>query len=87
MSPKDLEREIRMNCPTCGNSDFEVDETIEEEHQIVKCVNCKRKLTRSELIELNSENIEKHVEEVGELLTKEIEKQLTNSIKKLKLKF
>ena len=75
----DHKRSIKLQCPTCGGTDFENSES-EDSTSIIECATCHRKTTRDELIEDNAEHIEVQKEEfakeiVGDL-KKDFEKKL-----------
>lgn len=73
------DREIRLLCPTCGGTQFEHDETNYNENKIIKCVQCNRETTQKALIDENSQNINTHVDEIGE----EVFKDFAAEIKKI----
>jgi hypothetical protein len=67
MNSEKYDRSIVLDCPTCGNSEFETPE--DENNPLVKCVSCNREMTKDDLINENSENIDFNLEEVrGEVL-------------------
>ncbi|MGU5821262.1 ECs_2282 family putative zinc-binding protein [Aeromonas caviae] len=71
-----LNREIRMYCPTCGNTEFSFVEHDEE--GLVICTQCEREMAKSELLEENSELLAEAKNEI----TKEAHKQIELEIKK-----
>lgn len=80
MKDEKYQRSIGLQCPTCGCTEYEqgVDETIE----VAKCASCGRELTKDELINENSENIQEHVSEIGKQVTDDLAKELKASLKK-----
>jgi uncharacterized Zn finger protein len=70
-------RSVELTCPTCGGKQFEV-ETPSADSELVKCHRCNREITKDELIEFNSENVSRHVEEIG----KKIVNDLTTELKR-----
>ncbi|CAI0987665.1 Uncharacterised protein [Serratia proteamaculans] len=53
-----------------------------EDSEIVKCIGCGKELTNDELIQENGVSIDSHVNEVKEELTKDIQKQFNDILKK-----
>lgn len=76
-------RQVTLNCHACGGTQFEYDETVESDEQTVKCTQCGRETTKSELINENSENINVHAREVADEAVKDITKELNKTLKKL----
>lgn len=71
-----------MLCPTCGCSQFEFEKGVDETIEMVKCASCGLALTKDELINENSENINEHVKEIGAQVTKDLAKELKDSLSK-----
>jgi uncharacterized Zn finger protein (UPF0148 family) len=59
---RDHSRSVTMHCPTCGGTQFEYDNEIEDGP--ITCVGCDRRFTREELIKENGEHIEANLDEV-----------------------
>ncbi len=78
MNHEKYQRNVILQCPTCGCCDFSYDEGVDESIQLMICASCERELTREELIHENSENIHKHVSEIK----KDIADEIRNSLKK-----
>ncbi|WJQ46404.1 ECs_2282 family putative zinc-binding protein [Klebsiella pneumoniae] len=76
--PEKYNRKITLLCPVCGNSEME----HAEDSEIVKCIGCGKILTNDELIQENGVSIDAHVNEVKEELTKDIQKQFNDILKK-----
>lgn len=76
------DRNISLLCPTCGATHFEYESGENEAIEIVKCASCGRVLTKDELLNENSENIQEHVSEITEQATKDIVKEFQDSLKK-----
>lgn len=83
MNLSKLEREIRMHCPTCESTNFSFVEHDEDE--LVTCVQCKRQMTRYELLEENTELMTETQNEIANEAQKQIEaemrKMLQNAFK------
>lgn len=71
-------RSVGLNCPTCGGDQFEYDEV---EVTLVTCASCEREMTKEELIDENSENIQANVAEVTQEIKKDFEKQIKDIFK------
>lgn len=79
MGTEKYSRNVALNCPTCGGTDFEIPDV---ESQPVKCARCGLEISREELIRENSENISENVEEVKAAVVKDFQKELNDSLKK-----
>jgi transposase-like protein len=82
MNPEKYNRSIGMLCPTCGGSDFSYGEGVDEIIQIMVCASCKREFNKDELIQENRENIEVHLSEIKDEVTKDAADELRKSLKK-----
>jgi transcription initiation factor IIE alpha subunit len=82
MNPDKYNRSISLLCPTCGCSDFSYDEGVDETIQLMTCVSCEREFNKDELIKENSENIDEHLSEIKEEVTKDVADELRKSLKK-----
>lgn len=71
-----LNREIKMYCPTCGNTDFSFVEHDDE--GLVICTQCERQMAKPQLLEENSELLA----EAQNKITNEVQKQIEAEIKK-----
>lgn len=75
---KDFSREVTLLCPTCGNDQFEYPDESEEqeldEKTLYKCTDCGIEYTKAELLELNQEVINNHIEAIEADIFTEIEK-------------
>lgn len=74
------DREVSMLCPTCGSDQFSYDDEADEAD--VTCANCGKTMTREELIRENSENIDLQLVDTGEQITRDVAKELNQSLKK-----
>ena len=84
MDVSKYDREIQLQCPTCGGTQFEYDnETISSNEQTVKCVQCTRETTKQALFDENTENINAHVSQVGNEVVKDLSKELNKTLKKI----
>lgn len=80
---KDLRISIRMKCSVCGNDQFLFDEKIEDlpDETEVQCSDCGRMFSKGELIEENSEIINASIEDFGDEIMIQLEKDLKNIFK------
>lgn len=76
MDDEKYNRSILLLCPTCGSTQLEQ----AEESSLVTCASCGRELTSEELIHENSENIQKHVEEIGQQAAQDFGQRLKKSL-------
>jgi uncharacterized Zn finger protein (UPF0148 family) len=60
------DRSISPQCPTCGGTDFEQNDTEQ-----VKCYRCERVLTKAELRDANSGLVEAEMEDLKAELLKD----------------
>lgn len=75
-------RSIRLRCVVCGSdSDFEHN----EDNSYVKCSRCNKEYLGGydELVELNQEYIAEELEGIKAEVTKDLEKDLTSSFRKV----
>lgn len=82
MNPDNYQRNVRLLCPTCGCSDYEYEQGVDETIEVMKCASCGREITKDELIKENSENINEHMSEIKEQITKDIAKEFKDTLKK-----
>ena len=83
---KDYNRNIAMLCPICGNNQFSTLDNVEDLQEApdetrIQCSDCKKILTKAELIESNQHIIDENIEEVKKDLMKDIEKKLKKMFK------
>lgn len=76
------DRSVELQCPTCGATQFHHDE--HDETAPVTCASCGLKISRSELIEANDENITAHVEQMKDEVVADVRKQLSDALSGLK---
>ena len=81
MKDEKYNRNVSMLCPTCGCSQFEFENGAAETIEIFECASCGRTLTKEELIKENSENLNEHVKEIGNQVTKDLAKEMKKSLK------
>jgi uncharacterized Zn finger protein len=79
MDSEKYDRSIVLNCPTCGNTEFETSE--DENNPLVKCVSCNRETTKDDLINENGENIDFNVEEVADEVLGDLSKMFKSAFK------
>jgi predicted RNA-binding Zn-ribbon protein involved in translation (DUF1610 family) len=72
-------RNVSLQCPTCGNTQFA---TSNDGPEVATCASCGRKLTREELLRENSENISTHVDEIKEQVVGDVRKELRSVLSK-----
>ena len=88
---KNLDRNVKLLCPLCGNDQFEsLDEEVEDllnapDNVRFRCSDCGSEYTKKELIESNAEAIDNAVNELKEDAIKEMEKELKKAMKKWKI--
>ena len=73
------ERSVPLLCPTCGSDQFAYDD--EDENVPVTCAQCGREMPRDELMRENSESLDKHVENMGQDVMKDVQQELTKSLR------
>lgn len=73
------DRSISLQCPTCGGTDFEHNDTEQ-----VQCIRCERVLTKDELREANGTRIEAEVDELKAEVLKDVHADLKKIFKKWK---
>lgn len=87
---KNLDRNVSMLCPVCGNDQFESlnpewdDCAGAPDDTKFRCSDCGKVLTKEELIDENAEKIEIAVDELKKDAMKEVEKELKKAMKKWK---
>lgn len=79
MDSRKYDRSIVLNCPTCGNTDFETSEY--DNNPLVKCVSCNREMTKDDLINENGENIDFNVEEVADEVLGDLSQMFKSAFK------
>lgn len=78
LNPEKYKRDIALLCPICGNSEME----HAEHSEIVKCTDCGKELTKDELIQENGASIDAHINEIKKELSRDIQKQFNDTLKK-----
>ena len=81
----DVNRNINMVCPLCGNDMFSSNEDnrINDSDDIVyRCAECKSEYLREELIQANSELIENTRDEIIDEVLADFQKQWKKAMKK-----
>jgi uncharacterized Zn finger protein (UPF0148 family) len=84
MNPDKYNRSISLMCPTCGSSDFRYDDEVDISEQIFTCASCDRELTRDELEQENAENIEEHFKDIQKQVTEDLKKDISKIFSKNK---
>jgi len=85
---KDINMDITLNCPVCGNDQFSnVDVNIDDlseapETTLLKCSDCGKELTKAELIEENSYKIDANIEHLKTEAANEMEKEIKKIFRK-----
>jgi predicted nucleic acid-binding Zn-ribbon protein len=79
MKINNLDREIRLLCPTCGCTDFSYDK--HNENELVVCAKCERKMTRRDLFDENSEVINETKNEIASEAKKQFEAEMKKMLK------
>ncbi|WP_425606062.1 ECs_2282 family putative zinc-binding protein [Paraburkholderia sejongensis] len=70
-----------MQCPTCAGTHFSFEGPSEDDSAMATCASCGRSMTRAELREENSENIEAHVKEIGRQAAQDLSDELRKTLK------
>jgi predicted RNA-binding Zn-ribbon protein involved in translation (DUF1610 family) len=78
------DRTVTLMCPTCGDTQFEHDE--HDENASVTCTSCGLKISRTDLIEANGENISGQVEQMKSQVVADMQKQLQKALKGFRIK-
>ena len=84
---KNLERNVTLYCPICGNDQFScIDESIDNlsdapNDVTLKCSDCGSIFTKGELIESNQDIINANIEDIKQEAIKELEKKLKKMFK------
>ena len=78
MTNKDYGRSVNLLCPTCGGDQFEYDG---EEATLFTCASCQREITKDDLIDENSENIDTNASEIVQEVKKDFENQIRDMFK------
>jgi uncharacterized Zn finger protein (UPF0148 family) len=77
---KDIRRQVSLQCPTCGKTDFQFDKAAGPSG-IVTCASCGRQVRRDELESNNSELIEAAKKEVVSEAKKELEQMMHRTLR------
>lgn len=75
-------RNIELRCPTCGGSQFEYGDDIDNDYANVRCIGCDRTMTKDELIQENAENINENAQEIGKEALDDLAKKMKRDLKK-----
>lgn len=83
---ENLERNIDLLCPVCGNKMFEDlnegnEDLSNDESFKYRCANCNRIFTKKELLDANQLLIDESIEEMKDDVIKQIEKELKKAFK------
>jgi uncharacterized Zn finger protein len=81
---KDYDRNIELNCPTCGETQFEFDEAEPDETRTYKCIRCDSVFTHSQIMDGNAEKIENNVSEIRDEVISEFRKSISKMIKRIR---
>lgn len=82
MDDEKYSRNIELVCPTCGGSQFENGNDIEDDEANMRCVGCHRMFTKGELMLENAENIDEHIKEIGKEAIDDLVKKMKKGLKK-----
>lgn len=77
----DYSRSIELRCPTCGNSQMEI-ESLDTDPVMVRCPSCGRTMTKDDLISENGESIEAELEEMTAEVMRDIQGDFHASLEK-----
>lgn len=87
---KDIERQVTMRCPICGNDQFE---SLEVDHDdlinapgtaTLRCSDCGATHTKDDLMAANGEALDIAADEIVSDVMKDFEKQWKKAMKKWK---
>lgn len=87
---KDFIKNVDLLCPLCGNKLFEsldvdFNDLYDASEEVrLKCANCNRIFTKSQLIEQNLDVINDNIEDIKDEALKQMEKEITKMFKKWK---
>lgn len=87
---KNLDRNVSILCPVCGNDQFESlnpewnDFSDAPDDIKFRCSDCGKVMSKEDLLSENSEKIEVAIDELKNDAVKEIEKELKKALKKWK---
>ena len=81
MDANKYNRTVEIQCPTCGSSLFRY-EPQTGGIEIATCASCGREITKDDLLRENAENISKHAEEIGREFTKDVAKELRDTLRR-----
>ncbi len=81
MNTSKYDRQVELQCPTCGSTQFSSENGSADESAIVTCGSCARSLSRADLMEANAENIDLHRNEVAEKIKKDITEELRKTLR------
>ncbi len=76
-----FDRNISLHCPTCARSHFSYESDPDGDQTIVTCASCGRSMTRADLIEANSENIQLNLDDVGKQAAEAVADEITRKLK------
>lgn len=81
MKPGKYDRNVTLYCPTCGSTQFETNEGTRASDTHLRCLSCNRELTEDELIQGNADNIQAHVDEIGQDVLSDVAEDMRKSLK------
>lgn len=90
MKLNNIEKEINLICPICGNDQFSsLDVPIEElkdglETNRIQCSDCRSIFTKEGLLNENQEQIDNEVEQITDDITKQLDKEIKKILRKFK---
>nr|WP_298409907.1 hypothetical protein [uncultured Halomonas sp.] len=82
MNSDKYSRNIELICSTCGGTQFEYGDDIENDYVEVRCIGCDRVMSKEGLIDENSESIDEHTREVGKETVDDLAKRMKKEFKK-----
>lgn len=80
MDSEKYNRSVNLLCPTCGNSQLEI-QGNDQENKIIRCPSCDRIMTKEELIRENGVIIDANVDEMKEEILKDVKKEFNDMLK------
>lgn len=76
-------RQVTLQCPTCGGTEFERYNENNDDNKIFKCASCQREITKADLLRENEENISIHLDEVKKEIAEDARKEIRKAFKGL----
>ena len=76
------DRSLELLCPTCAGVHFNVPDDENDPGAVYTCLSCGGNFTHDQILESNSERVEKTVEEIKSEIVKDIESDFKKMFRK-----